>query len=320
MQIGRLVQILTLPTREGFQRPASSFTPIPMRFQHIILALAAMALWGLNFAVAKIALAEFPPILLSALRFMTVALVLLPFRLRPPRLRPILILAVILGLVHFPLVFSGLSRLDASTSAIVLQLQVPAGVFLAALLLGEKLRPRDVFGMLIAFAGVALIAGAPRLEANRIGLAFLLVAAFGWGLATVQLKRVGPIDPFSLNGWLGLFIATELFVVSRLLEGSPVHYIAAATWRGWSGVLYTSVVSTIVAFGIWARLVARYPVGQTLPFMLTIPLFAILGGIVLNGDRVTLDMALGGVLTIIGVGSIVLKPRRLNSVAAANAP
>jgi len=284
-----------------------------------MLALAAMALWGLNFAVAKIALAEFPPILLSALRFLTVALVLLPFRWRPPPLRPILILAITLGLVHFPLVFSGLSRLDASTSAIVLQLQVPFGVFLAAMFLGEKLRLGDVVGMLISFAGVALIAGAPRLEANRIGLAFLLVAAFGWGLSTVQLKRVGPIDPFTLNGWLGLFIALELFVVSGALEGSPVPYVLAATWRGWSGVLYTSVVSTIVAFGIWARMVSRYPVGQTMPFMLTIPLFAILGGVVLNGDRLTLDIAAGGILTVIGVGSIVLRQRRLDPVAAANA-
>jgi O-acetylserine/cysteine efflux transporter len=290
-----------------------------MRFLDIMLALAAMSMWGLNFAVAKLALAEFPPIMLTALRFALVALILLPLRPRPPRLRPILFLSMILGLAHFPFVLSGLSRLDASTSAIVLQLQVPFGVFFAGLILGERLRLRDFLGMIISFAGVALIAGAPRLEANRVGLAFLLIAAVGWGLSTVQLKRLGPIDSFTLNGWMGLFIAVELAVVSLAVEGSPVPYVMAASWRAWGGLLYISVISTIVAFGIWTRLVSRYSVGQTMPFMLTIPLFAILGGIALNGDRPTLDIVAGGMLTVIGVGSIILGQRRPEPAVLANA-
>jgi O-acetylserine/cysteine efflux transporter len=290
-----------------------------MRIRDIVLALLAMALWGLNFAVAKVALGEFPPILLAALRFWLVALILLPFCRRPPRLRPILGLAIVLGLIHYPMVFSGLSRLDASTAAVVLQLQVPFGVLLAAILLGEKFRLRDGLGMAIAFAGVALIAGAPRLEASRLGLALLLVAAFGWGLGTVQLKRLGPIDPFTLNGWLGLFVALELTVVSRLVDGSPAAFIAAADWRGWLALLYTSVISTIVAFGLWARMVSRYPVSLTLPFMLTVPLFAIAGGVAIEGDRITPDIVAGGALTLIGVGSIVIRRPRRETVPAASA-
>lgn len=290
-----------------------------MRIQDILLALLVMLLWGFNFAVAKLALAEFPPILLAALRFALVALVLLPFCRRPPRMRPILELAATLGVLHFPMVFSGLARLDASTSAIVLQLQVPLGVIMAAVILGERLSWRHGLGMLIAFAGVALIAGAPRLEANRVGLLFLLTAATAWGLSTVQLKKLGPIDPFTLNGWLGLFIAVELLVISLAVEGSPLPYIANAGWRGWTGILYTSLISTIVAFGLWAYLVSRYSVGQTMPFMLTVPLFAIIGGIALNHDRITPDIVDGGFLTIVGVGLIVLRrPRGRDHVAVAS--
>jgi O-acetylserine/cysteine efflux transporter len=278
-------------------------------------------LLGLNFAVAKLALAEFPPILLSALRFTLVALILLPFFPRPRQIGPIVGLAATLGLVHFPMVFSGLALLDASTSAIVLQLQVPLGVIMAAVLLREKLTWRHGLGMAVALAGVALIAGAPRLGANRMGLVFLLTAATAWGFSTVQLKKLGPIDPFTLNGWLGLFVAIELWVLSFLIEGSPISHIVAASWRGWSGLLYTALISTIVAYGLWARLVARYSVGQTLPFMLTVPLFAIAGGVVLNHDRITVDIAVGGFLTIAGVGMIVLRRpggRRLEAAAVAS--
>jgi O-acetylserine/cysteine efflux transporter len=272
-----------------------------------------MALWGLNFSVAKIALAEFPPILLAALRFSVVAALLLPFCRQRPRLLPILLLAAALGFVHFPLVFLGLSRLDASTAAIVLQLQVPFGVALAALLLGDSFRLRDGIGLAVAFTGVILIAGAPRLGANRIGLALLVLAAFGWGLGTVQLKRMGPVSPVVLNGWLGLFLALELFTISAVAEGSPLPYLATAGWRGWGGVFYTSLVSTVIAFGAWTKLIGRHPVSRTMPFMLTIPLFAILGGIVLNGDRLTPDMIAGGVFTLAGVGAIVLRrPSKAN--------
>jgi O-acetylserine/cysteine efflux transporter len=290
-----------------------------MRLQDILLALLTMALWGLNFAVAKMALAELPPLLLAALRFLLVALLLLPFCRRPKRLRPIVELAVVLGVFHFPMIFTGLSRIDASTSAIVVQLQVPLGVAMAALLLGEKLSWRHALGMLIAFGGVALIAGAPRLGANRIGVLFLATAALAWGYSTVQLKKMEPIDPFTLNGWLGLFVAIELVVISLIVEGSPIPYIAGAGWRGWAGVLYTAVASTIVAFGLWARLVARYSVGQAMPFMLTVPLFAIAGGVALNHDKITPDIVGGGLLTIRGVGLIVLRrPRGRNHAAMAS--
>jgi O-acetylserine/cysteine efflux transporter len=290
-----------------------------MRIQDILLALLTMALWGLNFAVAKMALAEFPPILLAALRFLLISLLLVPFCKRPKPIRPIVELAAVLGVLHFPMVFSGLARIDSSTSAIVMQLQVPFGVVMAAILLGETMSLRNVLGMLIAFAGVALIAGAPRLEANRLGLLFLLIAAFAWGYSTVQLKKIGPIDPFALNGWLGLFMAVELVTISLAVEGAPLPHIVNATWRGWVGVLYTAIASTIVAFGLWARLVTRYSVGQVMPFMLTVPVFAMIGGVVINRDRITSDIVAGGLLTILGVGLIVIRrPRGRNHTAIAS--
>jgi O-acetylserine/cysteine efflux transporter len=291
-----------------------------MRIRDILLALAAMILWGLNFAVAKLALAEIPPILLAALRFTLVAAVLLPFCPPPPRLHQIVALAVTLGLLHFPMVFSGLALLDASTSAIVMQLQVPLGVVMAALLLREKLTWRHGVGLAIAFAGVALIAGAPRLEANRHGLLFLLTAAVAWGLSTIQLKKIGPISPMTLNAWLGLFMAFELFALSFVAEGPPAPLILSASWRVWVGVAYTGLFSTIAAFGLWAWLVARHTVSQTMPFMLTIPLFAVCGGVLINGDQITPDIVGGGLMTVIGVAFIVLKRAQPAAFVVAETP
>jgi len=285
-----------------------------MRITDILLALLVMAIWGFNFAVAKIALTELPPILLTALRFSLVALVLLPLTRRPPRLGQIAGLAVTLGIFHFPFVFSGVKLLDTSTAAIVMQLQVPLGAIMASLLLGDRIGARGLIGMAIAFLGVLVIAGAPRLEANRIGIVYLLIGASAWGLSNVQLKKIGPVDPFQLNAWIGLFAAIELFAISSVVEGSPWPAIASAGWRGWGGVFYTALVATIVGYGLWTRTLARYAVSQTTPFLLLIPFFAVLAGAGLTGDRLTPDIAIGGLLTVAGVGLTLF--RRPSPIAA----
>jgi drug/metabolite transporter (DMT)-like permease len=59
-----------------------------MRIRDVPLALATMLLWGLNFAVAKQALAERPPVQLTALRSTLMAPILLPLAPRPERSRP----------------------------------------------------------------------------------------------------------------------------------------------------------------------------------------------------------------------------------------
>jgi O-acetylserine/cysteine efflux transporter len=285
-----------------------------------LLSLIAMMLWGLNFAVSKLALAEFPPILLCGLRFAVVALLLAPFHPRPRRLGPVIALAATLGLLHYGVLFSALTMIDASTAAIVMQLQVPFGAILAALVLREKFSWRDGFGMGAAFAGVALIAGAPRLETGRVGVALFVIAALAWALSSIQIKWLGPINVFQLNGWLAVFIAIELLMLSVWREGSPLPAIRAAGWRGWTGVAYTSLAATIAAFGLWARMIARHPIGRMMPFMLTVPLFAILGGVVLNGDRITPDIVIGGALTIAGVAMMVLRRARPLAPGAAPTP
>ena len=55
-----------------------------MSFAHTLQALVVMALWGLNFVVAKWALAEFPPLFVMFLRFALVAVLIIPF-FRVPR-------------------------------------------------------------------------------------------------------------------------------------------------------------------------------------------------------------------------------------------
>jgi O-acetylserine/cysteine efflux transporter len=266
-----------------------------------------MVIWGFNFAVAKVGLREFSPVLMMALRFGLIALVLVPFRPvpSPRRLAGILVLAVLLGGIHFPMMFTGLNELDAATASIAIQLQVPFSSILAALVFKDRLGWRRAAGMVVAFAGVLVIAGEPRM-ADHLGALLLVVgASFVFAVANIHIKRMGPQDGFALNGWTGLFAAPILGLASLALEQGQTATILAAGWQGWGAIAYMAFLVTIFAYGLWYPLVYRYPVNQTMPWTLTVPMFGVLSGVLMLGEPMTVWLVVGGVLTLGGVAVIV---------------
>jgi O-acetylserine/cysteine efflux transporter len=274
----------------------------------IMLAVTVMALWGFNFAAAKLATAAFPPIFLMALRFSLVAVLLMPFAGVPRgRLKGIAVLSVILGTGHFPLMFSGLAGIDAATASIVAQLQVPFSSLLAAVFLNDRPGVRGVLGMLVAFAGIVVIAGAPRLDGNLSHLAMIVAASFAFAVSSVQIKRIGAVGGFTLNAWMALFATPQLLVLSLLLETGQREALAGAGSVAWIALAYLVVAATIVAYGLWYRLVRAYPVTLTMPFLLLVPVFGVLSGVVILGEPLTPHLMVGGGMTIAGIGLILAR-------------
>lgn len=285
-----------------------------MSFRDTLLVLVVVALWGINFVSSKIGVSEFPPLFLMFLRFTLVAAVLLPFvRVPRGRMGGIAILSVILGGVHFPLMFNGIKGLDAATTSVVAQLQVPFASLLAAVFFRDTLGWRRAGGMVVAFAGVLLIAGEPRLAASLGPLLLVVSASFAFAAANVQIKRLGAVDGFTLNAWMALFAAPMLLVLSLILEDGQWDAVTHATWRGWAALLYIVVAATIIAYGLWYYLIGKYDVNQAVPYMLLIPVFGVLSGVAVLGEPLTWTLVIGGLLTVAGVGVIVIrKPATVN--------
>ena len=278
---------------------------------HVLLYVVVMAVWALNFPIAKIGLAQLPPMLLMTLRFALVAVLLLPFVKRPQgQWRQILPISVTLGLLHFALMFTGLSRLDAATAAIAIQLQVPFASILAAVFLGDRLGWRRALGMAIAFGGVGFIAGEPRLQGQYLALGFVLAAAAMWSIANLQVKLLGKVDGMMLIAWTAVFAAPQLLVASLLLETGQLEALAAADWRAFASVAYQAAFVVVLGYGLWYWLLQRYDVNQAMPFTLLVPPFAVIAAIVFLDETLTLPMALGGGMTVLGVGIIVLRRPR----------
>ena len=278
--------------------------------QHLALMVLVQVLWGANFAVAKFGLDSFSPIFFVALRFSLVAILLvfvvgLPRRDKLARLLP---LSLTMGVMHFTLIFLGMSKLDAATSSIAVQLQTPFAAIMAAFFFGETLGWRRIVGMVVAFAGVLLIAGEPRFSENPWPLLSVIAAALVWAAGNIQVKALGDsVDAVQLNGWIAILAAPQLLIASWLIEGPQWQHIPEASWMGWAALLFQAVVIAIFTYWIWYNMMRRYPVNQVMPFTLLLPMIGVASGAVMRGEIVTWQMIVGGLATVAGVGIIVLR-------------
>ncbi|MEO5337118.1 MAG: EamA family transporter [Magnetospirillum sp. WYHS-4] len=269
------------------------------------LLATVLVVWALNMVFAKAGLAQIPALLMIALRFVLVALLLAPYLRRPPTsMRELAILSGLVGVVHFGLLFKGLEGVGAGPASMASQTFVVWGAVLAWLFYREKLRPLQIAGMALAFAGVAVLAGeAPD---GRDAPSFLMVvaAAFTLAYATIRIKRLGDVHPMALNAWIALLGAPQLLAVSLVVESGHLPALAAADWRGWGATAFMAVGGTIVGHGLWYHLVKRYPVNVTVPPTLLSPVLAALFAAWLLDEPLGLRLLLGGAMTLGGVAAI----------------
>ena len=282
-----------------------------MRFRDILLAVLFPALWGLGFVLAKktFVMVGFPPILLMALRFSVTALALVWF-VRPPwrDLGRIFWIAAVSATVMYSLTFTGLERLDASTAIIIVKLDVPFAAILAAIFLKDRVGWRRALGMLMAFFGVALIAGQPRLQDDLVPLFLVMGGAFTWAAGQIMIKTLGGrVGGFTLITWVAVFGTPQLFLSSWLFEDGQMEAIASAGWIAWGTVLYMGLAMTALGYAIWYHLLAKYEVTQVVPFLLLVPVMVIASSMVILGETLSLTEAVGSAIVIGGVAVIIIR-------------
>ncbi len=275
---------------------------------HLLGFIGIMAIWGFNLVMAKWGLRELSPMLLMTLRFGIVALVLLPFVPRPSgRWREILLLSFLLGFLHFSMMFTGLQGIDASTAAIAIQLQVPFASLLAVLFFKDKLGWRRLLGMAIAFAGVAVVAGEPRLADSYFSLGLVIGAALIWAISNVLVKALHELPGWTIAGWMSLFATPQLALGSLVFESGQLEALRSAGWLTWTAVAYTSLAVMVVGYGAWYWLLKRHPVSVAMPFTLLLPIFGAGSGVLALGESLTPQLLVGGALVVVGVGIIVIR-------------
>ncbi|HLS82515.1 MAG TPA: DMT family transporter [Steroidobacter sp.] len=279
----------------------------------LALLIGVNLIWGLNLIAAKIGVAQFPPIFFTALRFGALALFLLPvLRLHRGEMKPLLAAAMLTGPAAFGLLFVGLYIAeDASTVAIATQMSVPFSTLLSVWLLGEVIRWRRTLGIVLAFMGMAIISFDPRVFTYWEGLALVVASCFVASLGLIYVKRLRGVQPLELQAWITVTGSPILLLLSLLLENGQWRALQNANWEGWTALVFTIVMSSLIAHTTWYYLVNRYPVTRLSPLTLLAPLFGVFFGVTLLKDQLTGRMLIGGAITLLGVFIVALRQKQL---------
>ncbi|MDR6660523.1 DMT family transporter [Tardiphaga sp. 1201_B9_N1_1] len=274
-----------------------------MSLIQIVCAVMVPLLWGYQFVVIKVGIVEFPPLFFLGLRFLAMALLLVPFVKKPARqeLSPVAAISVFLGGLNFGLFYVGLGLGSGSISAVAYQLATPFTILLAWPLLAERPSLVTSSGVLLAFLGVVVLAAGPGLSANAIPILLVVGAALAFAVANVLTKRHGPFDPLMLTGWSSLFTVPQVMLMSFVLEDGQLTSLVTADERGWLALAYTVFIGGIVGFGLWFWLIARCTMGRVAPFGLLLPVFALISSVLFLDEHITPTLIVGALLAISGV-------------------
>lgn len=283
--------------------------------------VAALLLYTLlaaaTFIVARVALEEFDPLALAQLRFVVAASALVVLviarggvagglrALLPPRRDRAAVAWV--GLLGTPLnqalFLLGLKQTTPAHAALLYALTPILVLAMALLRRQESLVPMRALGLGLAFAGVALLLFGRGLAAERATLAgdaLVLAAVAAWAAYTARSRElVTRLDPLSVTA-----AATVFGALVFLPLGVPAvlaQDFARVSLRGWLGLAYVGLVTSVVTYLIWSWALARAEASRVAGFSNLQPVAAALLAWLLLGTPLTLHFALSAAVILAGV-------------------
>jgi len=281
-----------------------------MSINQILLALIVPITWGFGYALTKIGMDQFTPLLLMSLRFGIAGLILVWFT-KPPWgfMRELFIIAFIGSTIQYGFTYYGLKGIDVSTASILVQLEGPILALLSTLILKERLGWPRALGMGLAFTGVVVIAGEPRLSDSLDSVALVITGAVFWAIAQIMISRLKSLSGITILAWIAIIATPQMLLISLVIEEGQWESIKTANLVDWSIVFYLSFIMTVIGYSVWYHLLRICDVSKISPFLMLLPVTSIIAGMVLLNEQFTLAMGIGGILVMTGVASTLIKWR-----------
>ena len=284
-------------------------TPAQQRWWPLEFTVLA-AIWGSSFLFMRLSVVEFGPWATAAMRVGVAALVLLPLlwaRGLWPELRrhwgPVLFVGIINAGLPFACYAFALLHISTGLSSILNATTPLFGALVAWLWLGDRPGRERIAGLLLGFAGVALLA-ASRTQGSLLkdgpwqllAMGACLVSTLCYGISASFTRRYLP----------GL---TPLVTATGSLIGATLALLVPAVWTwpahtpslgAWTALIVAGVLCTGVAYVLYFRLIDSTGPARALTVTFAVPVFALLYGVSFLSEQVTGAMLGCGVLIVLG--------------------
>jgi drug/metabolite transporter (DMT)-like permease len=293
--------------------------------------------WGMAWAVGRILALGLPPMTGAWLRYvLTMVLFYAWFAARALKGSQVnwlpsgrqtwrtLTLIAVTGVLGYQLFFmNGMSLTAAGDASLIITFNPIFTVLLAAPMLGQQITRRMFLGLFFGFIGVAVVTGwSPNTDIpfdDRIlGDFMILLAALCWAMTTNNTKRMmerrnGEQEATTLEivvwySLIGTVLLTPLAAWETWQNGIP-----EPTVNDWYAIIYLAAISTVLAYYWFAIGVEKLGATAAASYIFLMPVFGVLGGVLLLDEKLGWTLFFGFILIVMGVRVVQRESERLST-------
>jgi drug/metabolite transporter (DMT)-like permease len=285
-----------------------SATP-SLRLPLPVMVAAFCLLWASAFSVAKLAIADCPPLMVLTARFLLAGVVILGaaalFGMRLSLSRRELLLFALLGIanqaVYLGLSYVGIRSTSSGLAALVISANPVLTAVLAVAFLDERMTWRKAIGLLLGLGGVAFVVESRMAGGvdHPIGVALLLAALVSLVAGTILYKKLAPKGGL----WVGngvQSLAAGLVMLPFAFAFENVGDIVPS-WRLAASLAYLALFVSIFAYLLWFHLLNVSGATAASSYHFMMPPLGMLFGWLLLGEQVALTDLIGIVPVALGI-------------------
>ena len=288
----------------------------------VLMAFAAVyVVWGSTYLAIRIGIESFPPLILAGLRHITVGLFLYPILRRKTGIRPTAAnwrTAVVTGGLLLFVGNGGVSWAEQTVPSGIAALLV-ATVSLWLVIVdwlrpgGVKPAPRVAMGLLMGFAGLALLVGPAHLGGSeRVdprGAAVLVVASLAWACGSLYSKHGGmPTSPM-LGVAMQSFAGGAILLVAGLFAGEfHALHLGAILLRSWLALAYLIVFGSGMGFSAYIYILHKSTAARVATYAFVNPVVALFLGWLIAGETITLRTVIAAAVILTAVILVITAP------------
>lgn len=269
--------------------------------------------WGSSFVAAKVAVAAMPVHTVAFWRFLIASVILAVFmKMRGVKLFTgwkgffLAGIASFFGIYLYNIFFLGsLTMTEASKGSLIVASNPVLTMIGAIIIFRERLRGWQIVGMILSFIGTAAILTDAHPE-KLMSLAkinhgdiLMFIAACCWAVYTLVSKKLLVQTPVLEATLHGIIWGALLFLPSFVMENSS-GFVAGSTVV-WAGILWLAAATTVVGFLLFYDGVQKLGASKASSFIYFVPVFGVLTGAVMLGEKPELGAIAGGVVVMCGV-------------------
>jgi len=278
--------------------------------------------WGSTFLAIRVGVAEVPPFLLAAMRFLIAGVVVFSWvraRGTPfPTVREwgsATLLAVLIFVLDYGLLFWAERRLPSGIAAVMMA-TIPVFMTLSEILImkTQRLTLRLAGALLVGTAGVAVLvsrsASFGDAPIDAIGAGALIVAAISWSAGSALTRKLPlPRSKAMSSGAQMLAGGVLLTVTAGMLGELRGFHAGAVSLRAWLSLAYLIVAGSIVAFTAYVWLIHHESPTRVGTYAYVNPVVAVVLGYLVAGEAIGMRAILGTVCVLVSVVVITTAPK-----------